>query len=46
MGCSLGDSACDYDEKPRKRVFVHMFYMDVHETTQKEYEKVMVVNAG
>ncbi len=44
MGCSPGDSQCDNDEKPRKRVYVDAFYMDVHETTVAEYRQC--VSAG
>lgn len=38
MGCSPGDKNCDKDEKPRRRVFVDAFYMDVHEVTNSEYQ--------
>jgi formylglycine-generating enzyme required for sulfatase activity len=44
MGCSPGDSECDYDERPSKRVYLDSFTMDLYETTQKDYEKVMGKN--
>ncbi len=37
VGCSSGDSQCSNEEKPRKRVYVDAFYMDVHEVTNAEY---------
>ena len=44
MGCSPGDSKCYDNEKPSKRVYVDGFYMDVHEVTQAEYQRVMGTN--
>ena len=44
MGCVPGDSECSDDEKPQHRVTVDSFYMDTHEVTQAQYEKVMGVN--
>ena len=37
MGCVPGDEYCKGDEKPRKKVFVNAFYMDIHEVTVSEY---------
>ncbi|MDP8222376.1 MAG: SUMF1/EgtB/PvdO family nonheme iron enzyme [Candidatus Lernaella stagnicola] len=44
MGCSSGDSECDNDEKPSKRVYVEGFFMDAHEVTQAEYQRVTGTN--
>ena len=44
MGCSPGDKACDTDESPRHQVKLKPFYMDIYETTQAGYEKVMGTN--
>ena len=45
MGCSPGDSECDDDEKPAKKVTLTKgFYMDATEVTQGEYERVMRKN--
>ena len=44
MGCVPGDSGCGDDEKPRHRVTVDSFYMDMYEVTQSQYEKVMGKN--
>ena len=45
MGCSSGDSECDDDEKPAKKVTLTKgFYMDATEVTQGEYERVMGKN--
>jgi len=37
MGCSSFDNRCDYDEKPRHKVFVDKFKIDKREVTVKEY---------
>ena len=45
MGCSSGDSECQDDEKPAKKVTLTKgFYMDATEVTQGEYERVMGKN--
>ena len=44
MGCVPGDLECEDREKPRKRVYVNAFYMDVHEVTVAEYREC--VKAG
>jgi eukaryotic-like serine/threonine-protein kinase len=44
MGCVPGDSKCDDNEKPRKRVYLDAYYMDVHETRVLEYQEC--VQAG
>lgn len=38
MGCVPGDNRCHDAEKPRKRVYIDTFYMDVHEVTVAEYQ--------
>ena len=44
MGCVPGDSECKDGEKPRHQVTVDSFYMDTHEVTQAQYERVMGKN--
>ncbi|MDP8222375.1 MAG: SUMF1/EgtB/PvdO family nonheme iron enzyme [Candidatus Lernaella stagnicola] len=44
MGCVPGDSQCVTAEKPRKRVYVDGFYMDIHEVTVAEFRRC--VQAG
>jgi len=44
MGCVPGNKECGDDEKPRKRVYVDAFYLEVHEVTVAEYSKC--VDAG
>ncbi len=44
MGCVPSDSTCYDNEKPRKRVYLDSFYMDVYEVTQTKYQRVMGKN--
>jgi formylglycine-generating enzyme required for sulfatase activity len=44
IGCSTGDSKCDSDEMPFKKIYVASFQMDAYEVTQSEYERVMGKN--
>ncbi|MDP8225405.1 MAG: formylglycine-generating enzyme family protein [Candidatus Lernaella stagnicola] len=44
MGCSPGDGECFDREKPSKRVYVDAFFIDIHEVTQAEYQRVMGAN--
>lgn len=44
MGCSTGESDCDDDEKPVRRVSVDPFQMSATEVTQELWEAVMGSN--
>ena len=44
MGCVPGDSDCAAREKPRHRVTLDSFFMDVYEVTQGEYQRVIGTN--
>ena len=37
MGCSPGDSECQSNERPSRRIFIDSFYMDVYNVTQAQY---------
>jgi formylglycine-generating enzyme required for sulfatase activity len=44
MGCTAGDSDCEDDEKPVRRVSVDAFQMGTTEVTQEQWQAVMAAN--
>ncbi len=37
MGCAAGDDACKEDERPRHRVVLSAYWIDIYEVTVKDY---------
>lgn len=44
MGCPPEDKHCQDDERPRRRIFLDAFFMDIHEVTVGEYRECVKAN--